>query len=174
MAKNQMDKEYANSIFKYNIDTGNLEWAVNRSFNIKIGDVVGFKDKFGYTRFEHKKKTYFAHVVIWNYFNGLIPSDMTVDHKKSISLGGDNKITNLQLLTMQDNNRKRKHQKNNKSGYRGVCFCNTSMKWLSQIRLDRKTVHLGRFDCPKKAALAYNTKAAELFGEYAVLNVVED
>jgi len=44
--------------------------------------------------------------------------------------------------------------------------------WTSRITKDGKEIHIGCFTTPEDAALAYNKKAKELFGEFATLNVV--
>jgi len=59
---------------------------------------------------------------------------------------------------------------NNKSGYRGVSFDKSRNKWHAEITVDWKKIHLGRFDTPEQAALAYNKAAIEQRGELARLN----
>lgn len=56
-----------------------------------------------------------------------------------------------------------------KSGYRGV-YAGYKGKWNAQISHRQKTVHLGCFTSIDEAAKAYDKKARELFGDYAVLN----
>jgi hypothetical protein len=46
-------------------------------------------------------------------------------------------------------------------------------KWQSQIKPAGKKVWIGAFSCEHQAALAYNKKALELWGENAHLNKVE-
>lgn len=55
--------------------------------------------------------------------------------------------------------------------YRGVKKeCN---RWSSRIQKCGKSFYLGMFQTPEEAALAYNKKAKELFGEFAYLNDVK-
>lgn len=170
MRKNQLDVNQVRAIFIY--DNGELLWNISRNNSISIGDVAGYIDKGLYKRLEYNGKSYYCHVLIWNYFNGLIPDDMTVDHKIAIRKGGTNHIENLQLLSMQNNIIRRNMQTNNKTGFRGVSFCNKRQKYVAQLMFNKKNYNLGAYHSPEEAALAYNTKAAEIFGEYATFNVL--
>ena len=46
-------------------------------------------------------------------------------------------------------------------------------RWRAQIGFNRKRIHLGDFADEKQAAMAYDDKVAELFGEFAYLNFPE-
>lgn len=45
----------------------------------------------------------------------------------------------------------------NKSGFRGVCYVNSNKKWGASITIKRKQKHIGYFNTPKEAAIAYDT-----------------
>lgn len=70
-----------------------------------------------------KGKTVYAHRHIWEMFNGSIPKGYVIDHKNGDSL--DNRIENLQCITQRENCEKQKMRTDNKSGQRGIYFCNT-------------------------------------------------
>jgi hypothetical protein len=80
----------------------------------------------------------------------------------------DNRRCNLRVCTNSQNQMHRGKTKRNKSGYKGVYRLNG--KWAAMVGLNYKRVYLGTFDTPEEAAQAYNVKARELFGEYALLN----
>ena len=87
----------------------------------------------------------------------------------------DNKRTNLRKCTQQENNRNMPMLKTNTSGYRGVYekkdkFRNN--KWVSEIHVNNKKIHLGLFKTPEDAAQAYNKAAQQYFGEFARLNIL--
>ena len=43
-------------------------------------------------------------------------------------------------------------------------------KWKAQIKIDGKNQYLGTFIFEKEAAMAYDLKAQEVYGEFALLN----
>jgi len=90
-----------------------------------------------------------------------------VDHIDNNGLNNQRK--NLRLVTPQQNNMNQIMRKNNKSGYKGV-YPRINGGFAANIRINRKSIHLGVFNDKIEAAKAYNQKAKELFGEYANLN----
>lgn len=74
---------------------------------------------------------------------------------------------NLRQCSNAENLRNRGAQKNNKSGYKGVCWANGIQKWMAQIKVNRKTIHLGNFDDVLEAAQAYRAAAIKYHGEFA-------
>lgn len=57
--------------------------------------------------------------------------------------------------TVQSRN-SRRLRSSNTSGYRGVSFDASRQRWQAKIKVDYKTLYLGRFDSPKEAAHAYD------------------
>jgi hypothetical protein len=92
-----------------------------------------------------------------------------VDHINGIPW--DNRKSNLRLVTNAQNSANKDRYSTNKSGYKGVAVYNKG-RWTAQITVNYRKIHLGCFDDPKEAALAYNEAAVKYFGEYAKLNVV--
>jgi hypothetical protein len=80
---------------------------------------------------------------------------------------------NLRLATSSQNCANSPKSKNNTSGYKGVTWHKQHKKWYAQISKDRKNYFLGLYFKAEEAALAYNKKALELFGEFAYLNDVK-
>ena len=58
------------------------------------------------------------------------------------------------------------------SKYKGVCWDKSRNKWLANTQFNRKSIFIGYYDIEEDAALAYNKKATELFGEFACLNEI--
>ena len=82
----------------------------------------------------------------------------------------DNRRANLRVATRGQNNRNRLHQRNNRSGFMGVCYHRGHHRWQALIRKDGKRYHLGYFSTPERAAQAYDEAARKLHGAYATLN----
>jgi len=111
------------------------------------------------------RKTFLMHREVIN-----APPEFVVDHINHDSL--DNRRSNLRLATHAQNsaNMKRHNTKNNKP-YKGVHKNKT--KWRAVISQYGKYKHIGNFDTQIEAAKAYDSKAIELFGEFAYLNFPE-
>lgn len=96
-----------------------------------------------------------------------------IDHINANRL--DNQKTNLRLVTQQQNNANARKwtARPTLSKYKGVTWDRSRNKWQAKIMFNYKTIHLGRHDDEKIAALVYNQKAKELFGEHAHLNDIQ-
>lgn len=97
-------------------------------------------------------------------FEGLI-----VDHINRDVL--DNQRSNLRFATRTEN-LANMGSKGGSSKYKGVGFHKASGKWAAQIQCEKVKYHLGVYSSEIEAAIAYNKKALELFGEYAKLNEI--
>lgn len=101
-------------------------------------------------------------------------SGLSVDHINGDGL--DNRRSNLRIVTHAQNMQNRRTQKNNKSGFIGVSMLKSGKKrvkkYIADIRTNGKSIRLGYFLTPHEAAIAYNKKALELFGQFAKLNPI--
>lgn len=91
-----------------------------------------------------------------------------VDHINGNTL--DNRCVNLRFVTRNQNMWNSRPSKHNECGFKGVSFDKKTGKYRARLRHYVKFVHIGVFDNPKDAAIAYDNKAIELFGEYARIN----
>ena len=85
----------------------------------------------------------------------------------------NNQVTNLRWVTQQQNMMNMTIRTGTSSQYKGVAFQKRRSKWEAYIIFNGNKVHLGLFVNAEDAARAYNTKAIELFGEFANLNPVD-
>lgn len=88
--------------------------------------------------------------------------------------GLNNQKENLRMcLSRSDNSFNADKSKYGKSSeYKGVCFIKDRHKYRATIAIKSKNIVLGHFVNEKDAAIAYNEKALELFGEFAYLNII--
>lgn len=59
-------------------------------------------DSFGYERLSLRPRSILVHRLVWETFNGEIPSDLEIDHKTNDRK--NNSLDNLQLVTRAENN----------------------------------------------------------------------
>jgi len=98
-------------------------------------------------------------------------SGQEVDHINHDGL--DNRRCNLRLCTRSQNVANSRKTKNNTSSrFKGVYWDTYYKRWRAQIGHNGQKHYLGSFDSEENAARTYNTKALELFGEFALLNKI--
>ena len=87
---------------------------------------------------------------------------------------GNNSISNLRWASAANNqhNTTAKRRNGRTSKYKGVCWIKETQCWKAGIVVDGKSLNLGSFDDEKEAAAAYNERARQEHGEFAVLNDV--
>jgi hypothetical protein len=118
------------------------------------------------------KNTY-RHVMLHRFL--MNPKDNeVVDHINGNTL--DNRRCNLRNCTPSQNcaNKRKWKTKSTLSKYKGVKFDKRWGTWGAQIYFPGHKRHIGTFKTEREAAIAYNEKAKELFGEFAKLNEIEN
>lgn len=97
------------------------------------------------------------------------PLDLEVDHIDGDGL--NNHKSNLRLCTRQQNCQNVNNKKSR--DYKGVSTTRNPNLFRAYIKKDKRFYSLGYYSSRKEAAIAYNNKALELFGEYANLNIIK-
>ena len=87
----------------------------------------------------------------------------------------NNCVSNLRWATRSQNNSNisESRHKNKPSKYKGVTLLKNK-RWRARVVKDKKEYHIGSYEHEIDAAKAYNTKALELFGEFACLNTIKE
>lgn len=119
--------------------------------------------KNGYVTTTVNNKTIFLHKLICDTKN-------QIDHINQDKL--DNRKVNLRICTHQQNQFNKTKQSNNTSGYKGVT-CLSNNRFMAQIKKGDYKISKN-FNNIIDAAIWYNSKAKELFGEFAYLNEIEN
>lgn len=93
---------------------------------------------------------------------------LEVDHKDHNKFNFQK--TNLRPATRQQQMANSKPQLNRK--YKGISQ-HSNRSFRASLKFNQKQVHIGYFDTEEQAAKAYDKKAKQLFGEFALLNFKE-
>jgi hypothetical protein len=88
--------------------------------------------------------------------------------------GLNNCKNNLRVVSNSYNQQNRHYQKKGTSKYRGVCWSKRDNNWIAAIKKDSKSYYLGQYNSEVAAAIAYDHKARELYGETAYQNFKGD
>lgn len=107
------------------------------------------------------------HVYMHRVILGCQPGQQ-VDHINHDGL--DNRRRNLRLCSHSQNLANSRPRRNTSSRFKGVSWDTYYKCWRARICHNERKHHLGRFDSEEEAARAYNVKAQELFGEFALIN----
>jgi len=158
--------ERAKELLNYDPKTGLFTWKQTRTFTAIKGSVAGSKDKCGYLRvcitLNRIEKTLKLHRLAYLIIHGEMPN--IVDHINLIK--DDNRAENLRTCNAYQNQMNKAKLSSNKTGYKGVVYVESRGKYRAKIGYKGKNLHLGHFDCPKKAHEAYVKKSKELAGEF--------
>lgn len=133
----------------YDERTGLFSWKQKRQG--VIAGKFGNLEKTGYVRVKLLNKKYLAHRLAWFIVHKQWPESQ-IDHINGNR--SDNRIDNLRVVDQSGNSQNRRvKQKNNQSGYFGVHA--SGKKWRAQIRINKRLLHLGLFETPELASMAY-------------------
>jgi hypothetical protein len=151
-------------LIDYNPDTGELKWKETRNHLSTKGTIIKGSRKDGYVSVCVFGYSLLGHRVAYAIYHGAWPSH-TIDHIDSNP--SNNVITNLRAATMGENSRNVKWNKANKSGHKGVSWCNTVNKWHAQISHKKTKYCLGKFSDINHAIFAVRQKRQQLHEEFS-------
>ena len=79
----------------------------------------------------------------------------------------DCRRSNVRIATRSEMNQNKRTWDTNKSGYKGVSIHKQTGRWQASITYNYKQKHLGLFDYPEQAYVAYCRAAEKYHGDFA-------
>jgi hypothetical protein len=159
MPKVPFSVETARALFSYDSETGSVVYlprsgnppkdkAVNSRY---AGKTAGNLDGKGYLRLQALGKDVKAHRLAYALHYGEWPRGQ-IDHINGVR--SDNRIENLRVVTVGENNLNKAKQRNNTSGHVGVYFDTARGAWRSRIKVKGICYDLGCYTNVEDAAQA--------------------
>lgn len=143
--------ERLREVLHYEPSTGVFTWRVKPNRRIVIGAVAGSKTAAGRIQISVDGTDYLAHRLAWLYQTGTWPTD-EIDHWDTHPL--NNRFANLRDATRQVNQENlRRARIDSHTGLLGVTAIGE--RFVARIKVNKKSIHLGRFDTAEAAHLAY-------------------
>lgn len=137
-------------LIKYDSETGKFTW-LNRgdaTFDTRFGGrEVGYRDKDGYLVVVYSRKSIRLHRLAWFMTHGELPKE--IDHINRVKT--DNRISNLRECSRSENMQNIGTRKDNKTGFKGVGWCNSAKKYRARCIVDGTRRTLGYADTPEDA-----------------------
>ena len=118
----------------------------------------------------HTGETYVVTHLLGRLHRVLLGTDAPmVDHWNGNHL--DNRKINLRpCASSQNQHNGRRPRGLRTSKFKGVHLHAANQKWIAQIMIEKEKVYLGSFNTQEQAAQAYDQKALDVFGKFALLN----
>lgn len=157
-----MDVSELKKLLRYDPQSGSLFWDAKGRGRIKKKP-AGSKLSTGYIGVVIGPKRYLAHRLCWALFYGKWPSDQ-IDHINGDKT--DNRIANLREATNLQNGRNLKISSRNTSGVSGVHFDAWAGRWRAAIKVNGKSINLGRWSDKDDAIRARKEAEIRYFGEW--------
>ncbi|MGN6657107.1 MAG: HNH endonuclease [Rhodanobacter sp.] len=149
------------SLLRYEPETGKFYWLIAKG-NRRIGYEAGTVNSWGYVSIALNRQKYQAHRLAWVFMTGDEPED-EIDHINGIR--SDNRWVNLREATTFENHVNVPMSKRNTSGLKGVGLHRG--RWRAKLNSNGKCIHIGYFQTPEEAYVAYRKAADFHHGKFA-------
>ena len=106
------------------------------------------------------------HHYVYEYLSGNDAGTNYIDHINGNTL--DNRLENLRSVTPAENSRNRSDSR--LSVYTGVTYRKHVDRWVAKTKVDGKFIHLGYFESPEEAGMAYDRATLYYHGDTEILN----
>ena len=159
-----IEYEAVRNILNYDKLTGEFTLKIKHSRNVKVGTIAGSVRPNKYRAIRINYRLYFEHRLAWLWMTGKWPEN-EIDHINRDR--SDNRWSNLREATSFQNQHNTCKPVTNKSGFKGVHWYARKRKFQAQIRVNGRRLHLGYFDTPEKAAVAYRSASMLYVGGHS-------
>lgn len=146
-----MDASLARRLWRYDPATGSLTWlVVERPGKVRVGDVAGTRDSYGYTVIRYGGVGYKAHRLAWLITHGVWPVQMVdhIDRDRS-----NNRLSNLREATPSLNS-ENSERKRGRSGTKYVTWFSQYGKWKVSFKRNGASRFVGYFQTVEEAIIA--------------------
>jgi len=154
--------ERLRELLSYDPDTGFFVWRVQKGRRGNVGERAGSIGGFGYRQVRIDGTTYREHRLAWFYMTGAWPTG-EMDHRDTDRT--NNAWHNLRLATRSQNMANRRAK--NRHGFKGINYIRKTGRWLAQICVNYKKMHVGVYSTREEAHAAYVEAAIKHHGEFA-------
>ena len=142
--------------------SNNTQFHIDKEDYQLIKEYTWYIAKTGYVSSTACKDVLLHRVIMKNYSN---IDNIKIDHDNRNKL--NNRKYNLRTCTSSQNSMNREIQKNNTSGFTGVCWSKKMNKWSSCIEAERKRYRLGFYENKEDAIIARLKAEKKYFKEFA-------
>lgn len=156
--------DYLRKRLRYEPETGKLFWLDYEGMPIQWRARWVGKEAFtstlstGYRQGSIDDAMFLAHRVVWAIHHGEWPDDQ-IDHINGVTV--DNRIVNLRVVSISENQRNASRRSDNTSGITGVRWHKAAGKWQAQITVNNRSKYLGLFNTLEEAAAARKEASAK-------------
>lgn len=126
----------------------------------RAGNIMKSSSCKPYRRIGIDHKTYREHHLAWLYIYGKLPQEH-IDHEDQDCQ--NNRISNLRLVSVNQNNQNKCLDKRSTSGITGVSWLESRKRWQAYICVNTQRIPLGRFK-KKTDAIAARRQANVKYG----------
>lgn len=131
-------------------------WYLDGGKGVQKDKPLGTKTKQGYLQCTINKKQKKLHHIVWFMHYGYWPKNIDHINKSKV----DNRVENLREGASINNHNRDMPLPS--TGIRGALWNKQKGRYKSAIRITGKSIHLGYFNCPTAAHIAYMRKKEEL------------
>lgn len=143
----------------------NVEFIFDNNYFDKVKNYCWYEDNNGYivTHLNNGK-----HLKLHRFIMSCFDKHLDIDHINHNK--ADNRKVNLRICTRQHNLFNKGLTQNNSSGIIGVYYDKKLRKWIAQITVNYKHIHLGVFELQSDAIKARVNAEIKYFGKYRYNN----